>query len=211
MLGTNQPPAGQPTEPEPKDWSKVNEVCCVQVIQDGNDAWRCYECDGTEKGPFKELFWPVYVPTPASESAGDQGENKKDDKDSGGSPAVSTADKYWAECASQARSSAKWIATSLGAALAAIIGTAPLTPLNGKDVDWLSWPGLGIVGGLVLLGVTFLHGHIGAGARDDLLHESESKQESKQRRQAQQGAGVARPSGRFLGTAGPRPQGRVVA
>src|SRR5215831_14650301 len=38
--------------------------------------------------------------------------------------------------------------------LAAIIGTAPLTPLGGKDVHWLSLPGLAIVGGIVLLGVT---------------------------------------------------------
>jgi hypothetical protein len=165
MLGTRDqpsaepPPAGPRTEPEertePKDWSRVNEVCRVRVIGDGKCAWRDYECDGPEKGPFKELIWPVYVPTPASESAGDKGGNKEDDKASGASPAVSAADKYWAEAAHQARSTAKWIATSLGAALAAIIGTAPLTPLGGKGVHWLSWPGLAIVGGLALLGVTF--------------------------------------------------------
>jgi hypothetical protein len=157
-----QPPAGPRTEPE--DWSRVNEVCCVQVSQDSNNnAWRSYKCDGQGpfnechgQGPFKELIWPVYVPTPASESAGDQDGNKKDDKASGGSPAVSAADKYWADAASQARSTAKWIATSLGAALAAIIGTAPLTPLGGKAVDWLSWPGLAIAGGIALLGVTLV-------------------------------------------------------
>jgi len=160
----------QPTEPddwskvktEPDDWAKVTGVRCARVCRDNrnnrNNAWRAYWCDGPENW-FKELIWPVYVPKPASESAGGQGGNKEggnkeDDKASGVSPAVSAADKYWAEAARQARSTAKWIATSLGAALAAIIGTAPLTPLGGKGVHWLSVPGVVITIGLVLLGLT---------------------------------------------------------
>ena len=142
-----------PTEPD--DWSKVTDVCDARVCRDNmNNAWRTYWCNGPNHW-FKELIWPIYVPTPASESAGEQRGNEKDDKASGVSPAVSAADKYWAEAARQARSTAKWIATSLGAALAAIIGTAPLTPLGGKGVHWLSVPGLVIAVGLVLLGLTF--------------------------------------------------------
>jgi hypothetical protein len=138
----NQPSAEQPPavpRTEPDDWSKVKEVRCARVCRDSeNNVWRIYECDGPEKGPFKELIWPVYVPRPASESAGDQGGKKQDDKASDGSPAVSAADKYWAEAAGQARSTAKWIATSLGAALAAIIGTAPLTPTSRAASAWYS-------------------------------------------------------------------------
>jgi len=161
MLEMRNQPSAEQLPAEPDDWSKVKEVRCAQVCRDKmmNNAWRTYECecDGPENRPFKfkELIWPVYVPTPASESARDQGGNKKDDKASGDSPTVAAADEYWAEAARQARSTAKWVATSLGAALAAIIGTAPLTPLGGKDVHWQSWPGLAIAGGLVLLGVTF--------------------------------------------------------
>jgi hypothetical protein len=141
---------------EPKEWSKVEGIREVQVARDSKDcAWRIYKCKGPEMGPFTEHIWPVYVPTPASESAGGQGGSEEDDKDSGGSSTVAAADKYWAEAASQARSTAKWIATSLGAALAAIIGTAPLTPLGGEDVDWQSYPGLAIAAGIGLLGVTF--------------------------------------------------------
>jgi hypothetical protein len=149
---------GKPEPQEPSKWSEVEGIATVTVKCDGtNNAQRVYMCEGPEamKGPFTEPIWPVYVPTPASESAGGQGGTQDDDQASGGSPAVADAQKYWADAATQARTTAKWIATSLGAALAAIIGTAPLTPLGGKDVDWLSGPGWAIVAAIALLGVTF--------------------------------------------------------
>jgi len=68
--------------------------------------------------------------------------------------ATATTDAFWAKAPDQARSTAKWIATVIGAALAAIVGTAPLSPLGGKDIDWVSLSGLLIGIGLALLGVT---------------------------------------------------------
>jgi hypothetical protein len=149
-------PVRPATGPQKPDWSTVQGICDVTVARDSqNNSWRTYTCQGPEHGPFTELIWPVYVPTPASESAGSQSGNNDDDQASGVSPAVADAEKYWADAASQARSTAKWIATSLGAALAAVIGTAPLTPLSGKDVDWASRPGFTMFAAIALLGVTF--------------------------------------------------------
>lgn len=150
-------PQGWPPPGEPDDWAKVKEISDVEVVGDGTHAWRKYICTVRDlsKDTFTESFWPVYVPTPPSESAGGQGGNNDESKVSGGASAVAEADKYWAVAASQARSTAKWIATSLGAALAVIIGTAPLTPLGGEDVDWPSAPGVAIAVGMGLLGVTF--------------------------------------------------------
>lgn len=67
---------------------------------------------------FKEPVWPVWVP----------------ESNSGKIPA--DFEDTWAKASDQARATAKWIATILGVALAALIGSAPLSGIRGKHIPW---------------------------------------------------------------------------
>lgn len=139
------------------NWADVHEVVSV-TVQEKNQvvASRTYACreadqdDADEPRTYTEIMWPAYVPEPPAAV----GVRKDADLPSGGTGAVTTADAYWSKAAEQARGTAKWIATALGAALAVVVGTAPLNPLGGDDVDWWSWQGAAVVAGVVLLGVT---------------------------------------------------------
>lgn len=83
---------------------------------------------------FEEPVWPIWVPTPDSETT------------------VADFEKQWADASAQARSTAKWLATVLGAALGALIGSAPLANLRDLYVPWLAYLYGGA--GLVLLALT---------------------------------------------------------
>jgi hypothetical protein len=138
----------------PTDWATIESLEVLEVsILDGTGSrrfqWRNLQ-DAAEH-EHTELMWPVYVPTSTPAEGGAAAVSAA----SADTSAASTADQYWSDATTQARTAAKWIATSLGAALAAIIGTAPLTPLSGKTVDWFSGPGLALALGIISLGVAF--------------------------------------------------------
>jgi hypothetical protein len=101
------------------------------------------------KKEFQENIFPIYVP-PAPQASQQSTATTK----SAGATDVVTTDAYWAKASDQARSTSKWIATALGAALLAIVGTAPLSSLGGKHIDWFSLSGALVAAGLFLLGVT---------------------------------------------------------
>jgi hypothetical protein len=86
---------------------------------------------------FKEPLWPVWVPSPDSETS------------------MADFEKQWADASAQARSTSKWLATVLGVALAALIGSAPLTNLRDLHVPWYAYVYGGVGLALVVL-VLFL-------------------------------------------------------
>jgi hypothetical protein len=96
------------------------------------------------KNPYmerKEVIWPTWPATPAEESS---------------AAAVPLADlqKYWSKAGNRLRDSAKWMATVIGAAIAAVIGTTPLASLNAHHLQ----VAVALIGlaGLFLLGLTLL-------------------------------------------------------
>jgi hypothetical protein len=124
----------------------------VELFYDADVRWVqrrvTYGTGDGSQGSFTEPIFPIYVP-PVAEQTDARTTRSADQADP-----TATTDAFWAKAPDQARSTAKWIATVIGAALAAIVGTAPLSPLGGKDIDWVSLPGFLIVIGLVLLGGT---------------------------------------------------------
>ncbi len=141
------------------NWANVTEVVSVTVTAKNqviaSRRYACHEADqedADEPRAYTEIIWPAYVSTPPA-GAGAGGGTEASQPPRRASD-VATADRYWAEAAREARSTAKWIAAALGVALAAVVGTAPLTPLGGEDVDWWSGPGAAVVAGVLLLGVT---------------------------------------------------------
>jgi hypothetical protein len=78
---------------------------------------------------FTERVWPAWVPGP----------------DSGSS--LTDFEKNWADASSQARATAKWIATILGLALAALIGSAPLSGIRNEYIPLRAY----IIGGIGLV------------------------------------------------------------
>jgi hypothetical protein len=165
---------------EPQDWAKVKGVEVLKVdspdLETAERTWTAKS--GTPSG-VTECIWPAYVPVPASEVIAATGTN--DPKNAPSSGAVATADKHWAEATAQARSTAKWIATTLAAALAAVVGTAPLTSLNGSDVDWESQAGGALLVGIGLIGITlFMVISVlipGVTTFDDLMQDPEADQD----------------------------------
>ena len=84
------------------------------------------------RGWFRETVSPIYVP------------DRSEDKATDSSRAMTAFQKHWDESATQPRTTAKWIATALGAALAALVGTAPLTGLSDDYIPpevyaWRLW------------------------------------------------------------------------
>jgi hypothetical protein len=80
-----------------------------------------------------ELVWPIWVPQVESDSS------------------ASDFKKTWDDAASQSRTTAKWIASILGAALAALIGTAPLSGVRNEYIPWDAYLCAGIGLGLIVL------------------------------------------------------------
>lgn len=96
------------------------------------------------KNPYterEEVIWPTWPATPAEEAAV-------------AAMPLAALQKYWSKAGNRLRDSAKWMATVLGAAIAAVIGTTPLASLNGHHLQVAA----ALVGlaGLILLGVTLL-------------------------------------------------------
>ena len=96
------------------------------------------------KNPYterEEVIWPTSPATPAEEAAV-------------AAMPLAALQKYWSKAGNRLRDSAKWMATVLGAAIAAVIGTTPLASLNGHHLQVAA----ALVGlaGLILLGVTLL-------------------------------------------------------
>lgn len=87
----------------------------------------------------EEVIWPTWPATPAEEAS---------------VAAMPLADlrKYWSKAGNRLRDSAKWMATVVGAAIAAVIGTTPLASLNGRHLQ-LAAALIGLTG-LIFLGVT---------------------------------------------------------
>jgi hypothetical protein len=92
------------------------------------------------RGWFRETVSPIYVP------------DRSEDKATDSSAAMTAFQKHWDESATQARTTAKWIATALGAALATLVGTAPLTGLSDDYIPSEAYTLAAL--GLVLVGVT---------------------------------------------------------
>jgi len=156
-LGQQLTPITTPTAPQPPIWEQDFQVTKVELDPDYTlkEVKRTVTykigVGGAEVEAPKEHLYPIYVP---AVPAADPNKTAGASKPAGGADLVATTDAYWAKAAEQARSTAKWIATVLGAALVAIVGTAPLSPLGGQDIDWQSTYGYMIGVGLLLLGVT---------------------------------------------------------
>jgi hypothetical protein len=114
----------------------------VAVRADGHKIIRDVSLEGkpwhpeTEGWEAEGVIWPAW---PA----------KSEDEAAMTNCPLAGAQQYWAEVGSRLRDSAKWMATALGAALAAIIGTSPLTVFTKQHPT-----GTTIVMGLI--GVAFL-------------------------------------------------------
>ena len=70
---------------------------------------------------LSEPVWPVWVPDPGSDSN------------------LAEFEKTWANASRQARATAKWLAAILGLALAALIGSAPLSGIRGEHIPLLAY------------------------------------------------------------------------
>lgn len=127
---------GHPSLHEQADaWNAVCEGGAVESILDDPD--RCgagiaigrtvklYDNESNELISCKEPVWPVWVPKPGSD------------------PTLANFEKTWANASNQARATAKWLATILGLALAALIGSAPLSGLRGEYIPWYAY----VIGG----------------------------------------------------------------
>jgi hypothetical protein len=89
----------------------------------------------------EEVIWPTWPATIEDEAAVTA------------SP-LADLQRYWSTASNRLRESAKWMATVLGAALAAVIGTSPLANLSSHHFQVIS-AGLGIAG-LFCLAITML-------------------------------------------------------
>ncbi len=83
-----------------------------QVLRDEKPWHQCHQ--GWEP---EGVIWPTW---PA---------RSKDEIDASGSP-LAGVQEYWSTVGNRLRDSAKWMAAVLGAALAAVIGTSPLTGMK---------------------------------------------------------------------------------
>jgi hypothetical protein len=86
---------------------------------------------------FTERVWPVWVPGPDSGST------------------LADFEKNWADASRQARATAKWIATILGLALAALIGSAPLSGIRNDDIPLRAYV-IGAIGFVCIAFTLFL-------------------------------------------------------
>jgi hypothetical protein len=97
-------------------------------------TWDKNDPDFRNVPDLKENIWPIWVSPKESDTT------------------ISDFQKHWDDASTQARTTAKWIATILGAALAALIGTAPLSGIRNQHIPVIAYVLASI--GLVLVGVT---------------------------------------------------------
>lgn len=121
-------PTEASVEPDdvPREVKRVKLVPGVGLVK-RRIAWE----DG---GSSTETVWPIWVPPAQEKTAADR------------------FHEYWKASTDQTRSTAKWMATVLGAALAALLGTAPLTGLRNTGVTPLALT-VAVIG-LLLIGIT---------------------------------------------------------
>jgi hypothetical protein len=123
-----------------------DEACWVVVLStDGHqirrDIWldhKAWTAD-RERWQPEGVIWPTWPARPADEI-------------SSSDSALSGVQEYWTKSGNRLRDSSKWMATVLGAALATLIGTSPLTLIKGHHFG-TSAIILGAIG-LISLGLT---------------------------------------------------------
>jgi hypothetical protein len=131
-------------------WADVARVDVELINADGlplqrRIKWEQRANGGALKGEFEEQLSAIYIP------GANDGDDQGSDKRNYGS-GLARFQKHWEDASTQARSTAKWIATIIGAALGALIGTAPLSGLQGKQI-----PGSAMIAavlGILFIGVT---------------------------------------------------------
>jgi hypothetical protein len=123
-----------------------DQACWVVVLStDRRQIRRDIWVDGKEWSVDQErwqpegVIWPTWPARPADEVLSPES-------------ALSGVQDYWAEAGSRLRDSAKWMATVIGAALAALVGTSPLALLEGHHFGAVSI--LLAAVGLLSLGIT---------------------------------------------------------
>ena len=126
--------SGKP-EPASACWRVVLSTDGHQIRRDiwtGRDPWDPH----TEQWEPEGIIWPTW---PADEGA------------SPGSP-LAGMQECWSKAGDRLRDSAKWMAAVLGAALATVVGTSPLTPMRQHHPAGIAIT-LGLAG-LAFLGIT---------------------------------------------------------
>lgn len=113
------------------------EHMVTRQIRKNDQPWSRYD----DLSQPDEAIWPTWPANLAEEASAE------------GSP-LAELQEHWEMATSRVRDSAKWIATVLGAALASIIPTAPLTGLTQRHIS-ASTAASGI-GGLLLVSVTLV-------------------------------------------------------
>lgn len=119
----------------------------VRVHPDGHRIVRRVSCAGQPWGRGDHQWVPERVIWPGWSAT------SKAEIDALGSP-LSDMQEYWSQASNRLRDSAKWLATVLGAALASLIGTSPLSGMRGHRPEVPAV--LLAAAGLVLLGLTLL-------------------------------------------------------
>jgi hypothetical protein len=100
----------------------------------GTDPWQA-ETEGWEP---EGIIWPTWPVRPGDEITSSKS-------------ALNSVQKYWNKSGNRLRDSAKWMATVLGAALATLAGTSPLSPIRQHHTLTAV---LLFLAGLLLLGIT---------------------------------------------------------
>lgn len=139
-------PSRSPGEHRPDPSPESDSVCWTVVLStDGHQIRRDIWADRIPWDPAGEgwecegIIWPTWPATPADESAAP------------GAP-LAGVHKRWSKASNRLRDSAKWMAAVLGAALATVVGTSPLTAMRQHHP-----PATAIVvglTGLIFLGIT---------------------------------------------------------
>lgn len=133
---------------KPHRGRKPNEdqACWVVVLStDGRqirrDIWVDHEAWSADRERWQPegSIWPTWPARPADEVPSPES-------------ALGGVQEYWAEAGNRLRDSAKWMATVLGAALAALVGTSPLALVKGDHFGTVQFL-LGAIG-LLSLGIT---------------------------------------------------------
>jgi hypothetical protein len=145
---------GGTMDPDQIDWAELVEIKRVEVEvkeikPDVLTVTRKVTCRDKKKKEwsFDELVSPIYVPGKCDDKNVDS-----DNKLANGGNAMAEFQKHWSERETQARTTAKWIATSLGVALAALVGTAPLSGLSKEYIPREAY--IYAAEGLILIGIT---------------------------------------------------------
>lgn len=117
----------------------------IALTTDGSQIWRKIWVGperwnaGLEGWQPEGVIWPTWPARPADEVSAPES-------------ALNGVQDYWAKTGDRLRDSAKWMASVIGAALAALIGTSPLALVNSEHLGPVSFM-LGAIG-LLFLGTT---------------------------------------------------------